>query len=55
MSFRDPRLIERYEYVPFGLENPILAIQVPGAGASQAKTGYIISVNGWNKPSPFRG
>ena len=50
MTFRDPRLIERYEYVAFELENPIANV---GAGATQAKTGYIISVNGSNEPSPF--
>ena len=50
MSFRNPDFLQRYEYVSFELQTPIV---IPANNANQKKTGYRLKVDNTNESQPF--
>ena len=49
-SFRNPKYLERYEYVVFGLEQ---ALAAPANGAHQTKTGHRFVADNTGEATPF--
>ena len=50
MSFRSSKYCQRYEYVSFDLQNPIVE---PGNGIDQRKSGYRFVVDSTSDIHPF--